>query len=251
MTRLAAATVLLLASVPLAAQWLHYPTPGMPRTPDGKPNLSAPAPKMPDGKPDLSGIWASADNKYLQNLAADGIEVPFQPWAEKLYRDRSENLGKGRPSERCLTHGVTDFDALGINWKIVQTPGMIAVLYEAYNHYRQIFLDGRPLPKPTQPAYLGYSVGRWEGETLVVETTGFNDVGWLDDGGHPQTEALHVTERFRRRDFGHMDLQLTIDDPKAYTKPWGPTLRLNFQPDDELMESICENEKDVPHMVGK
>ena len=251
MTRLAAATVLLLASVPLAAQWLHYPTPGMPRTPDGKPNLSAPAPKMPDGKPDLSGIWASADNKYLQNLAADGIEVPFQPWAEKLYRDRSENLGKGRPSERCLTHGVTDFDALGINWKIIQTPGMIAVLYEAYNHYRQIFLDGRPLPKPTQPAYLGYSVGRWEGETLVVETTGFNDVGWLDDGGHPQTEALHVTERFRRRDFGHMDLQLTIDDPKAYTKPWGPTLRLNFQPDDELMESICENEKDVPHMVGK
>ena len=251
MTRLAAATVLLLASVPLAAQWLHYPTPGMPRTPEGKPNLSAAAPKMPDGKPDLSGIWASADNKYLQNLAADGIEVPFQPWAEKLYRERSENLGKGRPSERCLTHGVTDFDALGINWKIIQTPGMIAVLYEAYNHYRQIFLDGRPLPKPTQPAYLGYSVGRWEGETLVVETTGFNDVGWLDDGGHPQTEALHVTERFRRRDFGHMDLQLTIDDPKAYTKPWGPTLRLNFQPDDELMESICENEKDVPHMVGK
>ncbi|MDE3159232.1 MAG: hypothetical protein KGM92_10735 [Acidobacteriota bacterium] len=251
MTRLAAATALLLASVPLAAQWLHYPTPGMPRTPEGKPHLSAPAPKMPDGKPDLSGIWASADNKYLQNLAADGIEVPFQPWAEKLYKERSENLGKGRPSERCLTHGVTDFDALGINWKIIQTPGMIAVLYEAYNHYRQIFLDGRPLPKPTQPAYLGYSVGRWEGETLVVETTGFNDVGWLDDGGHPQTEALHVTERFRRRDFGHMDLQLTIDDPKAYTKPWGPTLRLNFQPDDELMESICENEKDVPHMVGK
>ena len=251
MTRLAAATVLLLASVPLAAQWLHYPTPGMPRTPEGKPNLSAAAPKMPDGKPDLSGIWAAADNKYLQNLAADGIEVPFQPWAEKLYKERSENLGKGRPSERCLTHGVTDFDALGINWKIIQTPGMIAVLYEAYNHYRQIFLDGRPLPKPTQPAYLGYSVGRWEGETLVVDTTGFNDVGWLDDGGHPQTEALHVTERFRRRDFGHMDLQLTIDDPKAYTKPWGPTLRLNFQPDDELMESICENEKDVPHMVGK
>src|SRR6516162_2536224 len=128
MTRLAAATVLLLASVPLAAQWLHYPTPGMPRTPEGKPNLSAAAPKMPDGKPDLSGIWAAADNKYLQNLAADGIEVPFQPWAEKLYRDRSENLGKGRPSERCLTHGVTDFDALGINWKIIQTPGMIAVL---------------------------------------------------------------------------------------------------------------------------
>jgi hypothetical protein len=251
MTAIAVAIALSLASVPLSAQWLHYRTPGMPRTRDGKPDLSAPAPKTPDGKPDLSGIWAAADNKYLQNLAADGIQVPFQPWAEKLYKERSENLGKGRPSERCLTHGVTDFDALGINWKILQAPATIAILYEAYNHYRQIFLAGRPLPKPTQPAYLGYSIGKWEGDTLVVDTTGFNDVGWLDDGGHPQTEALHVTERFRRRDFGHMDLQLIIDDPKAYTKPWGPTLHLNFQPDDELMESICENEKDVPHMVGK
>jgi len=251
MTGIAVTIVLSVASVPLSAQWLHYPTPGMPRMKDGRPNLSAPAPKTPDGKPDLSGIWAAADNKYLQNLAADGIEVPFQPWAEKLYKERSENLGKGRPSERCLTHGVTDFDALGINWKILQTPATIAILYEAYNHYRQIFLDGRPLPQPTQPAYLGYSVGKWEKDTLVVDTTGFNDVGWLDDGGHPQTEALHVTERFQRRDFGHMDLQLIIDDPKAYTKPWGPTLHLNLQADDELMESICENEKDGPHMVGK
>lgn len=251
MTRPAIAILIFWAAVPLAAQWLHYPTPGMPRTRDGKPNLTAPAPKTPDGKPDLSGIWANADNKYLQNLAADGIEVPFRPWAEKLYKERSENFGKGRPSERCISHGVTDFDALGINWKIIQTPQEIAILYEAYNHYRQIFLDGRSLPKPTQPAYLGYSVGKWEGDTLVVDTTGFNDRGWLDDGGHPQTEALHVTERFRRRDFGHMDLQLIIDDPQAYTRPWGPTLHLKLQADDELMESICENEKDVPHMVGK
>jgi hypothetical protein len=251
MNGVVAAIVLSLAAGPLAAQWLHYPTPGMPRTRDGKPNLTAPAPKTPDGKPDLSGIWAAADNKYLQNLAADGIEVPMQPWAVKLYKERSANFGKGRPSERCLTHGVTDFDALGVNWKILQTPGTIAILYEAYNHYRQIFLDGRPLPKPSQPAYMGYSVGKWEGDTLVVDTTGFNDLGWLDDSGHPQTESLHVTERFRRRDFGHMDLHLIIDDPKAYTKPWGPTLHLNFRPDDELMESICENEKDVAHMVGK
>jgi hypothetical protein len=251
MSRVATAILAFLVCAPLPAQWLHYPTPGVPRTKEGKANLSAPAPRTIDGKPDLSGIWASADNKYLQNLAADGIQVPFQPWAEKLYKERSENLGKGRPSERCLTHGVTDFDALGINWKMIQTPGVIAILYEAYNHYRQIFLDGRPLPKPTQPAYLGYSVGKWESDTLVVDTTGFNDRGWLDDGGHPQTESLHVTERFRRRDFGHMDLQLIIDDSKAYTKAWGPTLHLNFQPDDEIMESICENEKDVPHMVGK
>jgi hypothetical protein len=244
--------VLLVALTPLSAQWLHYPTPGIPRTPDGKPNLSAPPPKTRDGKPDLSGIWStSGDMQYLQNLAADGIEVPFQPWAAALYKERRENLGKGHPSERCLTHGVTDFDALGVGWKLLQTPSTIVILYEAYNHYRQILMDGRPLPEANQPAYMGYSVGKWEGDTLVVDTRGFNDIGWLDDGGHPQTEALHVTERFHRRDFGHMDLQLIIDDPKAYTKPWGPTLHLALHSDEELIESICENEKDAPHMVGK
>ena len=246
------AAVVSAALIPASAQWLHYPTPGIPRTPDGKPNLSAPAPKTPDGKPDLSGIWMAADGKYLPNLALDGIEVPFQPWARALYKERQENLGMGRPSERCLTHGVTDFDALATMRRIIQTPGMIAILFEAYNHYRQIFLDGRSLPAPTQPAYMGYSVGHWEGDTLVVDTTGFNDRGWLDDGGHPQTEALHVTERLRRRNFGHIDLQLTIDDPKAYTKPWTVALSgFDFVPDEELIESICENEKDAQHMVGK
>jgi hypothetical protein len=120
-----------------------------------------------------------------------------------------------------------------------------------YTHFRQVFLDGRPLPKDPQPTWMGYSVGRWEGDTLVVDSSGFNDQTWLDDGGHPHSEALHVTERFHRRDFGHMDLQLTVDDSKAYTKPWGAALILNFQPDDELMESICENEKDFQHIVGK
>ena len=238
--------------VPLPAQWLRVTTPGIPRTADGKPNLTAPAPKTADGKPDLSGIWVPADGKYLPNIALDGVEVPFQPWARDLYKVRQENHGMGRPSERCLTHGVTDFDALATNRRFIQTPTMIAILFEAYNHYRQIFLDGRRLPEPIQPAYMGYSVGRWEGDTLVVDTTGFNDRGWLDDGGHPQTEALRVTERFRRRNFGHMDLQVTIDDPKAYTKPWTVNLSgFNFVPDEELIESICENEKDVPHMVGK
>jgi hypothetical protein len=243
--------VFLSTLVPLSAQWLSYPTPGIPRTPDGKPNLSAPAPKTADGKPDLSGIWETADMRHLPDLAVDGVEVPLQPWAAALYKERRENQGKGRPSERCLTHGVTDFDALAAPRKIMQTPGVIVVLFEAYNHYRQILMDGRPLPKPTQPAYMGYSVGKWEGDTLVVDTTGFNDKGWLDDLGHPQTEALHVTERYRRRDFGHMDLQLTIDDPKAYTKPWTVNLGLNYLPDEELIESICDNEKDAQHMVGK
>ena len=244
--------VILATCVSVSAQWLHYPTPGIPRTPDGRPNFSAQAPKTSDGKPDFSGIWVAADGKYLPNLAVDGVEVPFQPWALVLYKQRQANHGMGRPSERCLTHGVTDFDALGTPRRIMQTPRMIAILFEAYNHYRQIFLDGRPLPVPVQPAYLGYSVGKWEEDTLVVETTGFNDRGWLDDGGHPQTESLHVTERFRRPNFGHISLQVTIDDPQAYTKPWSVNLSgFNFLADEELMESICENEKDVAHMVGK
>ena len=238
--------------VTLSAQWLHYPTPGIPRTRDGKPNLSAPAPKTADGKPDLSGIWAATNGKYFRDLGADGVEIPMLPWAKALYQERKENLQKGHPSERCLGHGVTDFDTHATPRRIIQTPGIIAILFEAYHQYRQIFLDGRPLPTPTQPAYLGYSVGRWEGDTLVVDTTGLNDQGWLDMNGHPQTETTHVTERFRRRNFGHIDLQVTIDDPKAYTKPWTAVLAgLDFLPDEELVESICENEKDLPHMIGK
>ena len=136
--------VVVMTCLPISAQWLHYPTPGIPRMPDGKPKLSAPSPKTSDGKPDLSGIWVAADGKYLPNLAVDGVEVPFQPWALALYKERQANHGMGRPSERCLTHGVTDFDALGTPRRIIQTSSMIAILFEAYNHYRQIFLDGRP-----------------------------------------------------------------------------------------------------------
>jgi hypothetical protein len=128
---------------------------------------------------------------------------------------------------------------------------VIVVLYEAFNHYRQILMDGRPFPNDAQPTWLGYSVGKWEGDTVVVETRGFNDETWLDDGGHPHTEALHVTERMRRRDFGHMEIAVTVDDPKAYYKPWGVTIPYHLLPDTELIESICANEKDLPHMVGK
>ena len=243
--------VLLSTCPPLFAQWLHYPTPGIPRMPDGQANLSAPAPKTRDGKPDLSGIWTNPEDKWFRNLAANGPEVPMLPWAAALYKQRKENLEKGHPSERCLGHGVTDYDTSATPRRILQTPGIIAILFEGYNHYRQIFLDGRPLPLPTQPSYMGYSVGKWEGDTLVVDTNGLNDQGWLDMDGHPQTESTHITERFRRRDFGHIDLQLTIDDPKAYTKPWSARVHLDYLPDEELIESICENEKDLPHMVGK
>jgi len=249
---ISALVVLLSTFVPVSAQWLHYPTPGIPRTPDGKPNLSAPAPKTADGKPDFTGIWAATEGKYFQDLGAGGVDIPMLPWARALYQERKGNLQKGHPSERCLGHGVTDFDTHATPRRIIQTQQIIAILYESYHQYRQIFLDGRPLPKPTQPAYMGYSVGKWEGDALVVDTTGLNDIGWLDMNGHPQTESTHVTERFRRRNFGHIDLQITIDDPKAYSKPWTVAVAgLNFLPDEERVESICENEKDFSHMVGK
>ena len=244
--------VLLWTLVPLSAQWLHYPTPGIPRTPDGKPNLLAPAPKTPDGKPDFSGIWKASAPKYFQDLGAGGVEIPMLPWAKALYEERKGNLQKGHPSERCLGHGVADFDTHATPRRIIQTPGVIAILYESYHQYRQILLDGRPLPEISQPGYMGYSVGRWEGDTLVVETVGLNDKGWLDMNGHPQTETTHITERFRRRNFGHIDLELTIEDPKAYSRPWTVALSgLDLLPDEDLIEAICENEKDLPHMIGK
>ena len=237
--------------VPLSAQWLHYPTPGIPRTADGKPNLSAPAPKTADGKPDLSGIWTGAEDKFFRDLTTGGPPAPMQPWAAALFKQRKENLEKGHPSERCLGHGVTDYDTAATPRRIIQTPNVIAMLFESYNHYRQILMDGRPLPKTTQPSYMGSSVGKWEGDTLVVDTTGLNDQGWLDMDGHPQSETTHNTERFHRRDFGHIDLQLTIEDPSAYTKPWSASVVLNYLPDEELIEDICENEKDFSHLVGK
>ena len=236
----------------LLAQWASLPLPNTPRLPDGKPNLAAPAPKSADGKPDLSGIWRVAEGKYLQNIAADIGEAPFQPEAAALYKQRADALGKGRPSERCIPHGIPDgMIVRNSPFKIVQTPGMVVVLYEEFNHYRQLFTDGRAFPKDPEPSWFGYSIGKWEGDTLVVETVGFNDKSWLDDPGHPHSDALRVTERFRRLDFGKLEMQITFDDPKTYTKPWGARIAFNLLPDTELIESICENERDREHMVGK
>src|SRR5262245_1523989 len=160
--------VLLSIFVPVSAQWVNYPTPGIPRTADGKPNLLAPVPKTADGKPDLSGIWAATNGgRYFQDLSANGVEIPMLPWAKGLYEERKGNLQKGHPSERCLGHGLTDFDSHQTPRSIIQPPGVIAILFESYHQYRQILMDGRPLPKTEQPTYLGYSVGKWEGETLV------------------------------------------------------------------------------------
>jgi hypothetical protein len=236
----------------LLAQWVNVPLPNTPRTPDGKPNLTAPAPKAPDGRPDLTGVWRNPNSKYLDNLAADGVAVPFQEWAGALYRERQANFSKDRPSGRCLPHGVPDAMLVPATpFKIIQTPGVALILFENQGHFRQVFTDGRGFPPEMQPTWLGYSIGKWEGDTFVVETTGFNDQTWLDDGGHPHSDAYHATERFRRRDFGHLDMEITIDDPKAYTNPWKATVQFEYFPDMELMESVCENELDAQHMVGK
>jgi len=140
----------------------------------------------------------------------------------------------------------------GYPFKIIQTPGETILLEEEFNQYRQIFTDGRAAPVDPNPAWFGYSIGRWEGDTFVVETTGFGDQSWLDNGGHPHTDALHLTERFRRRNFGSLELDVTVDDPKAYTKPWkSATVHFELLPDTELIEHLCENEKDAPHLLGK
>jgi len=179
-------------------------------------------------------------------------DVPFQPWARAVFQQREETLGKERPSGHCIPHGVPDGVAVpGYPFKILQLPGLVAILFEEMNHYRQIFTDGRPLPKDPNPTWLGYSIGHWDGNVLVVESSGFKEETWLDDPGHPHTEALKITERFRRKDFGHLEIAVTIDDPKTYTKPWGATESFNYFPDTDIIENICENEKDLKHLVGK
>jgi hypothetical protein len=239
---------------PASAQWLHVPQAGIPRTPDGKPDVSAPAPRTPDGKPDLSGIWrrppgAMPTTGGPDGLAA-GIEVLFQPSAEAVYRTRGENNGKGMPSERCLPHGITKAFSVPEPFKIVETPGVIVILHEEFNHHREIFMDGRRMPEPRAPTSFGYSRGTWDGDTLIVDTTGFVDEAWLDFRGHPATDALRMVERYRRRDFGHLEIQFTIDDPKAYRAPWGVTMTFDLLPETELIEHICENERDAARIEG-
>jgi hypothetical protein len=237
------------------AQWVNVPKGSIPRTPDGKPNLAAPAQKLPDGKPDLSGVWEPDANRYVRDIAADlkPGDVPFQPWAKTLYEERTDGShSREDPDANCLPQGVPKINAAPAPWRIVQTPGYIVIVYEAFNLWRQVFLDGRQRARDLNPTWMGYSIGRWEGDTLVVDTAGFNGKAWLDQLGKPSTEALHVTERFRRKDFGHMDLRITIDDPKAYTRPWTVTQEVHLLPDSELLEFICnENNRDVAHLPGQ
>jgi hypothetical protein len=242
-------------SAPLAAQWLNQPTPGIPRTRDGKPNLTAPAPRMPDGKPDLSGLWTRLSPKYARNIAADLKPEEIQPWAQALVAQRKEDLGRDYMNVKCVPLGpgyATSADITGAEMmKIIQTPGVIIILNPDLT-YRQIFLDGRSLESAPNPTWMGYSVGHWEGDTLVVESNGFNDRTWLDHDGHPHTEGLRTTERYRRRNFGNLDLEVTVSDPETYARPWTVAVRAELAADTEMIEFVCnENGHGVEHWVGK
>jgi hypothetical protein len=242
-------------SASLSAQWLNHATPGIPRTPDGKPNLAAPVPRTPDGKPDLSGLWNRISPKYSRNIAADLKPEEIQPWARSLVEKRREDLGKEYMNVQCVPLGpgyATSADSTGAEMmKIIQTPAIIVILNPDLT-YRQIFLDGRALESAPNPAWMGYSVGHWDGDTLVVESFGFNDRTWLDHDGHPHTEGLRTTERYRRRDFGHLDLEVTFSDPAAYARPWTVAVRAELAADTEMIEWVCnEGGHGVEHWVGK
>ncbi|MEO8100296.1 MAG: hypothetical protein ABI811_21530 [Acidobacteriota bacterium] len=250
-------TVFLLASMPLAAQWLNYPTPGIPRLPDGSPNLTAKAPKLADGIPDLSGIWSAPCGiydgsrcfvqSYYFDLAKDlpAGSVRMTPWAEEVAAQRTRRNHIDDPYGYCLPPGVPRIDFGGGPYKIVQSPGLTAILYETLVGmiFRQVFTDGRPPAPADAPTWLGYSTGHWEADTFVIDSRGFRDGGWIDTAkGRPSSDALQVIERFRRIDFGHMALSVTIDDPKAYLKPWTMETTLTLMPDTELMEAFCDNQ---------
>jgi hypothetical protein len=263
-----------------SAQWLNYPAPGTPRTKDGKPNLSAPAPRASNGKPDLSGVWqveppAAGEmerkvgnlgtfvvpgddprtfSPYFFNIVADfkPEDAPIRPEAAAVFQTHAKAFGKDSPGSHCLPMGVPNTELIAVPFKIIQTPDVIVMLIEADNTHRQIYTDGRPLPVDPQPSWQGYSTGKWEGDTLVVDTAGFNDKSWLDAIGHIHSESLRVQERYRRRDFGHMELQVTIEDPKTFTKPF--TFKVNelLIPDSDILETICtENEQDRTHLADK
>ncbi len=228
------------------AQWLDQKTPGIPRTPDGKPDLSAPTPRM-NGKPDLTGLWRGDASKT--GVTERAIEkIPAQPWADDLSKKRKADQYKDDMGVLCLPFGPRASEGIG---RILQTPTMIALL-RADLTYRLVYMDGRKLPEDPNPAFMGYSIGHWDGDTLVIESSGYNDRTWLDDQGHPHSDALRLTERITRPDFGHLVVERTYEDPKALTKPWTVPMHLEYFADSDSIEYVCtENERDRGHLIGK
>jgi hypothetical protein len=266
------ATILLAtATLPLAAQWLNYRDPRTPRTQDGKPNLTAPAPRI-NGKPDLSGVWQAErtpEREFTRVLGKDfttvqvdwnditkqfvnvfwglkPVEEPLRPEAEAILKERTK---QHFPRVDCLPAGIPANIFL-YDFKMFQTPEEIVILLGDGDPPRQIYIDGRNLPVDPQPSWMAYSVGAWQGDTLVVNTIGFNEASWLDKSGHPRSESMLIRERYRRRDFGHMDLEVTVEDPKYYTKPFTLKAQLSLIPDSDILEFVCaENEKDGTHIA--
>jgi hypothetical protein len=276
----------IILATPLAAQWFKYPTAGVPRKPDGKVNMSAPTPRLADGKPDLSGIWTTAepnrrgaselsspkqqstgseakpvpqddqpppDATASRQMANIGIDLPgglpYQPWQVPIVKKRTDNLAKDDPHIKCLPDNFLRAYGLPHLLKFVHTPNLLVVLNEMNAGYRQVFTDARPLPQDPTPAWQGYSSAKWSGDTLVIDTIGIRDDTWIDWIGSVVTQAAKVREQIRRPDFGHMEIQVTVDDPKAYTKPWTVTLKEHIVVNAELIDEIClENEQSLKHM---
>jgi len=300
------AAMLILAAVPVAvhAQWPPWPTPNVPKLPDGKPNLEGPTPRTAQGHPDFTGIWEFVDANRRPRPGAAGAAggsgpatapaasdakssapgsppapvagvgqgarppfksqffnigstvpggLPFTPWAAALRKQRTDNNNKDNPDAHCLPMGFMQFHTHPQPRKMIQTPTLLVIIYEANYGLRQIFMDGRPLPNDDpDPWWYGYSIGHWDGDTLVVETTGFRDDMWLDVEGSPLTSSGKVTERFRRPDFGHLTIDITVEDPKSYTHPWTVRINQKIMLNTNLIEFVCnENEKSDAHLVGK
>ena len=256
------------ADVSMRAQWLNQPMAGAPRTPDGKINMTGPVPKV-NGKPDLSGIWQvqgdprapnglfglgeSLNSRYFRDILSDfkPEERPLTPLGVERLRQHTQP-GAFNPTLNCLPDGVPHGDLLPEPFKIMHTPGVIVMLYEVETTFRQIFMDGRKLPADMSPTWQGYSVGRWDGDTLVIDSAGFNDRSWLDARGTPRSTDMRIEERFRRRDYGHIDLTVTITDPQIFTKPISFSVVEELLPDTDLLEHYCvENERDDAHMPGR
>lgn len=252
------------------AQWLHYPTSDVPRNADGTANLDAPPPRLPDGKPDLSGLWHVAvrnpcnpatnpftgcteigGSPLARNLGAQlPGGLPYQPWAAELTRQRTADHSRDDPHVRCLPDNPPRHWGLPHLNKLIHTPKLLVVLYEVNAMYRQIFIDGRSLPEDMTPGWNGYSTARWEGDTLVVQTAGFRDNLWMDLGGSPMSDAAKLTERIRRPNFGTLEIEITVDDPKVYTRPFTVRMDQSLKLDTELIDEFClENEKSYERMI--
>jgi hypothetical protein len=256
----------------VAGQWFSYPMEGLPRNADGTLNRGAPAPRLPDGRPDFSGVWHASDPNRCQGRGGEFVQcgneiggsplggnlgrnlpggsLPYRPEAAALAAARRADHSRDDPHVRCLPDNPPRTWTLPHLTKAIHTPKLLVLLYEVNAIYRQIFTDGRPFPDDPNPAWTGYSVGRWKGDTLVVETRGFRDDLWIDSGGSPMSDAATMIERISRPSFGRLEIELTIDDPKNYTRPFTVSLAQNFAPDTELVDEFClENEKSYDRMI--